>query len=181
MKSSIVRPAFQVERIGRKLKGFTLVESLVSILILSIALFSITAIVTGAVALQINLKGKEEAMIKAASELKEIESLAIEEIQDGSRMIGKYTFQLFVDEEESVKGKLVGKTLRLRVTWSGVNGSKVLEIVRRVSSSGEQTRGKRLRGEQNQQQEQQQQGDTRPGYGYGDTNHDHTGPPGQQP
>jgi hypothetical protein len=25
------------------------------------------------------------------------------------------------------------------------------------------------------------QGDTRPGYGYGDTNHVHTGPPGQQP
>ncbi len=164
-----------------KNEGFTLVETLVSIVILSISLFSIAALVTGAVALQVTLKEKEEAMIKAASELKEIESLAIEEIQGGSRVIGKYTFQLSIDGEESTGGKIVGKTLRLRVSWAGVNGGKVLEIVRCVSSSGEQTRGKRLRGEQNQQQEQQQQGDTRPGHGYGDTNHEHTGPPGQQP
>ena len=164
-----------------KNEGFTLVETLVSIVILSISLFSIAALVTGAVALQVTLKEKEEAMIKAASELKEIESLAIEEIQGCSRVIGKYTFQLSIDGEESTGGKIVGKTLRLRVSWAGVNGGKVLEIVRCVSSSGEQTRGKRLRGEQNQQQEQQQQGDTRPGHGYGDTNHEHTGPPGQQP
>lgn len=129
-----------------KNEGFTLVETLVSIVILSISLFSIAALVTGAVALQVTLKEKEEAMIKAASELKEIESLAIEEIQGGSRVIGKYTFQLSIDGEESTGGKIVGKTLRLRVSWAGVNGGKVLEIVRCVSSSGEQTRGKRLRG-----------------------------------
>ena len=53
----------------RKHAGFTLV-GLISIPILSIALFSMVALVTRVVALQADLKEKEEASLEAASVLK---------------------------------------------------------------------------------------------------------------
>jgi len=126
--------------------GFTLVEVLISILILSIALFSMVALVTRVVALQADLKDREGASLAAASALKERESSFLD-IEEGQWESGKYTLQLFIDGEETAKGRTVGKTVRLKVSWSGVRGEKELEFIRTISATGEQTRGKRMKGE----------------------------------
>jgi len=129
-----------------KQAGFTLVEVLISILILSIALFSMVALVTRVVALQADLKDREGASLAAASALKERESSFLD-IEEGQWESGKYTLQLFIDGEETAKGRTVGKTVRLKVSWSGVRGEKELEFIRTISATGEQTRGKRMKGE----------------------------------
>lgn len=136
-----------------KQAGFTLVEVLISILILSIALFSMVALVTRVVALQADLKEKEEASLEAASVLKKMEYLPLKEITEGMSLEKyrnnlKYTPQLFIDGEVTAKGETVGKTLRFKVSWSGVRGEKELEFIRTISATGEQTRGKRMKGEQ---------------------------------
>ena len=125
-------------------------ETLISILILSIALFSMVALITRVVALQADLKDREGASLAAASELKEVESRPLVDIREDSRVSGKYTLDLFVDEEEMATGKVVGKTLRLRVSWAGVNGEKELEFIRTISATGEQTRGERMKGKEQQ-------------------------------
>lgn len=129
---------------GRKQRGFTLVETLISILILSIALFSMVALITRVMALQVDLREKEEASLAAASALKEIES-SFRDIEEDQWESGKYTLQLFIDGEETAKGKIAGKTVRLKVSWSGVRGERELEFIRTISASGEQTRGKRMK------------------------------------
>ena len=60
----------------------------------------------------------------------------------------KYTPQLFIDGEETAKGRTVGKTVRLKVSWSGVRGERELEFIRTISATGKQTRGERMKGEE---------------------------------
>ncbi len=134
---------------GRKQRGFTLVETLISILILSIALFSMVALITRVVALQTDLKDREGASLEAASALKEIES-SFRDIEEDQWESGKYTLQLFIDGEETAKGKIAGKTVRLKVSWSGVRGERELEFIRTISATGKQTRGERMKGEEQQ-------------------------------
>ncbi|HPC75638.1 MAG: prepilin-type N-terminal cleavage/methylation domain-containing protein [Thermovirgaceae bacterium] len=143
------RPAYGAKR---KRAGFTLVEVLISILILSIALFSMVTLVTRVVALQTDLKEKEEASLEAASVLKGIESLPLKDITEGMSLETfrgnlKYTPQLFIDGEETARGGTVGKTVRLKVSWAGMRGDRELEVVTIISAAGEQTRGKRMKGE----------------------------------
>jgi len=158
----------------RKRKGFTLVEVLISILILTIVLFSIAALIVNVLALQMTLKDKENAYLAATLKTRELESLGINEIVASSDAISiddkEFGITLVVDEENIVEGKTVGKTVTVNVSWDSVNGEKNMQLQRTFSSRSSETRGDRLG---NQYEE------GTPGYGYGDTGQDHTGPPGQ--
>jgi type II secretory pathway pseudopilin PulG len=158
----------------KKRKGFTLVEALISILILTIVLFSIAALIVNVLALQMTLKDKENAYLAATLKTREMESLVIDDIVASSDEISidnkEFEITLVVDEEKVVQGETVGKTVTFNVSWHGVNGGKNMQIQRTFSSKSSETRRNRL-GYQHEE--------GKPGYGYGDTGHGHTGPPGQ--
>jgi prepilin-type N-terminal cleavage/methylation domain-containing protein len=140
-------------RAREKRKGFTLVEVLVSILILSIVL-------------------------AAVLKLKELESMGnfgdLVDSSDAYSLDGKDFNVVWIVEEETVaNGETVGKLLNLQVTWESINGNKTLEVKRVFNSSSKNTRSSRL-GQELELEE------GKPGYGYGDKIHGHTGPPGQQ-
>jgi len=165
-------------RAREKRKGFTLVEVLVSILILSIVLFSIAALIVHVIALHVNLKDKENAQLAAVIKLKELESMEnfgyLVDSSDAYNLDGKYFNIVWIVEEETVaNGETVGKLLNLQVTWESINGNKTLEVKRAFNSSSINTRSSRL-GQELELEE------GKPGYGYGDKIHGHTGPRGQQ-
>jgi prepilin-type N-terminal cleavage/methylation domain-containing protein len=158
-----------------KRKGFTLVEVLISMLILAIALFAIAGMFVSTLVLQLSLKDRENAQLASLMVLQKLEALeSIDALTVSSDVIeieGKpYAVSWIVESEDSVGGKVFGKTLTFDVAWEGVRGEKRLSFVNTFSRSFGYTRGKRLG---------QEIKDGRPGYGYGDTLQDHTGPPGQ--
>jgi len=157
----------------RKRKGFTLVEVLISILILTIVLFSIAALFVNVLALQMTLKDKENAYLAATRAARKLESLEIDSIDAGLEINSddeEFEITLVVDEENIVEGETVGKTVTVNVSWDSVNGEKNMQLQRTFSAISSKTRGDRLGS---------RHGEGMPGYGYGDTGQDHTGPPGQ--
>lgn len=155
--------------------GFTLVEVLISMLILAIAIFAIAEMFAGVLVLQLSLKDRENAQLASLMVLQELRALQdLEDLSASSDLPsieGKsYEVSWTVESEDVVGSKVFGKTLEFNVAWSGPLGEKSFSFRNVFSGNFGYTRGDRLG---------QELKEGRPGYGYGDTLHDHTGPPGQ--
>lgn len=113
-------------------KGFSLVEVLIALVILAIALLALAGVVMSTTMLLSHTIDSEEAVNVGVKKLDEIEGWDYEDIDPSSVDVpdGKYALSWTVTENTSQKDVI------LTVQWTGIIGSKNVELMRVISESG---------------------------------------------
>lgn len=107
----------------RQLKGFTLVEALLALLILSIALLAIASLVIATTKLMSHSFDRETATSFAAERLDNMEK-DYDEIINGAENIGKFSLVWTVANVSDVK------TVEITVSWGGAAGPNSIVMER---------------------------------------------------
>ncbi|MGC9490670.1 MAG: prepilin-type N-terminal cleavage/methylation domain-containing protein [Thermovirgaceae bacterium] len=116
----------------RQQKAFTLVEVLISLVILAIALLALAAVVMSTTMLLSHTIDSEEAVNVGVKKLDEIEGWDYADIDPSSADVteGKYTLSWTVTTNTN------DKDVDLTVEWDGIIGSKSVELKRTISELG---------------------------------------------
>jgi len=120
-----------LRRVKRQ-KAFTLIEVLISLVILSIALLALAGVVVSTTMLLSHTIDSEEAVNVGVKKLDEIEGLiyAGEDPDSADHADGKYTFVWVLTENTN------DKDVDLTVEWDGIIGSKSVKLKRTISELG---------------------------------------------
>lgn len=116
-----------IGKLRKKKKGFSLVEVLIAMMILSIALLSLAAVVISTTMLLSHSVDRETAIGLVVGKLDGLEGLDYGDIVSGSEQVGeKYTLSWVVSEDTAKEIK----TVTANATWRGVLGERTVEAER---------------------------------------------------
>ncbi|MEN2996209.1 MAG: prepilin-type N-terminal cleavage/methylation domain-containing protein [Acetomicrobium sp.] len=117
-----------------KQRGFSMVEALVALMLLTVALIPMAALPAATSRLYMASAAREQAALLAVQKLDELESKKFNDLLGGSQTIGGYKMAWTVGEAVDQRRKV-----RVSVTWN--EGKSKLEITRQVSVGACHTSG----------------------------------------
>lgn len=110
------------------MKGFSLVETLIALMILSIALVGMAAVPVATTRLMLLAEEREKATLLAVSKLEEVEAVdfaaSVPSWVTSSDVTGPFSWVRAVSRDGFLS------TVTVNVTWGGVLGSRTLQLSR---------------------------------------------------
>lgn len=117
-----------------KQRGFSMVEALVALMLLTVALIPMAALPAATSRLYAASAAREQAALLAVQKLDELESKKFNDLSSGSQTIDGYRIDWSVGEAVNQQRKV-----RVSVAWN--DGKSKLEITRQVSVGACHTSG----------------------------------------
>lgn len=117
-----------------KQRGFSLIEALVALMLLTVALIPMTALPAATSRLYMASAARGQATLLAVQKLDELESKKFNDLSSGSQTIDGYRIDWSVGEAVDQQRKV-----RVSVAWN--DGKSKLEITRQVSVGACHTSG----------------------------------------
>lgn len=117
-----------------KQRGFSMVEALVALMLLTVALIPMAALPAATSRLYAASAAREQAALLAVQKLDELESKKFNDLSSGSQTIDGYRIDWSVGEAVNQQRKI-----RVSVAWN--DGKSKLEITRQVSVGACHTSG----------------------------------------
>ncbi|WP_213698139.1 prepilin-type N-terminal cleavage/methylation domain-containing protein [Acetomicrobium sp.] len=117
-----------------KWRGFSLIEALVALMLLTVALIPMAALPAATSKLYVTSAAREQAALLAVQKLDELESKKFNDLSGGSQTIDGYRIDWSVGETVDQQ-----KEVRVSVAWN--DGKSKLEITRQVSVGACHTSG----------------------------------------
>ncbi len=115
-----------------KRRGFSLIEALVALMLLTVALIPMAALPAATSRLYAVSAAREQAALLAVQKLDELESKKFNDLSGGSQTIGGYKMSWTIGEAVDQQRKVW-----VSVTWN--EGKSKLEVTRQVSAGAHRT------------------------------------------
>ena len=115
-----------------KRRGFSLIEALVALMLLTVALIPMAALPAATSRLYAASAAREQAALLAVQKLDELESKKFNDLSGGSQTIGGYKMTWTIGEAVDQQRKV-----RVSVTWN--EGKSKFEVTRQVSAGAHRT------------------------------------------
>ena len=115
-----------------KRRGFSLIEALVALMLLTVALIPMAALPAATSRLYAASAAREQAALLAVQKLDELESKKFNDLSGGSQTIGGYRIDWTVGEAVDQQRKV-----KVSVAWN--EGKSKFEITRQVSAGAHRT------------------------------------------
>lgn len=115
-----------------KRRGFSLIEALVALMLLTVALIPMAALPAATSRLYAASAAREQAALLAVQKLDELESKKFNDLSDGSQTIGGYRIAWTVGEAVDQQ-----REVKVSVAWN--EGKSKLEVTRQVSAGAHRT------------------------------------------
>ncbi|MFA7621848.1 MAG: hypothetical protein WCY56_08405 [Aminobacteriaceae bacterium] len=125
----------QLRRAGRE--AYSLVETLIALIILSTAIFAIAGVPIMATKLALQSNSREKAVFIATMELEELEADSSTTVSRPRRAALNYPDYFVQSTKDSGMAEVV-------VDWAGTSGKSTLTLVRDMSAFSHNTRGEGL-------------------------------------
>ena len=115
-----------------KRRGFSLIEALVALMLLTVALIPMAALPAATSRLYAASAAREQAALLAVQKLDELESKKFNDLSSGSQTIGGYKMTWTVGEAVDQQRKV-----KVSVAWN--EGKSKFEVTRQVSAGAHRT------------------------------------------